>query len=616
MQIVKNLSIKNKLVLLILSITVVVMSLGFSVVIYTDLNSMENEIISDAKSNSRMMADYLVFSLIFNDKKGAQEVVKKIDNIKWISSVIVYSDQLTEFVSYHKANPEELLRITNLSEKITINDDFIHIQQPIKYQNEEQGLLYLIVSKKSLNSKILEYLITILGLFIGLIIFSYFLAVKFQKFISAPILELAKTMHFIRGEEDFSIRVVKTGNDEIGELYEGFNKMLERVHNKKIERNSALDALRESEGKIRAIFNQTFQFIGILDLKGNLLECNESAISEYLEEGEVLIDRKFSESSLWNGAVETRKIFDMHIRSAASGEFVRFDTYFKNKKNERRFFDFSIKPVKNKFDAVVMLVIEGRDITERKNAEEKIRQLNMDLEQRVKSRTIQLEAANKELESFSYSVSHDLRAPLRSINGFSTALIEDYSDVLDDTGKDYLKRVVGASKKMANLIDDLLNLSRISKTKIEKTKVNVSDIATEIISRHKEENPGRTMVLELDQEVFVNADERLAKIVLENLISNAWKFTQKRSEPIIKIYNLKDCNNKKNVCVVEDNGAGFDMEYSSKLFGAFQRLHTQDEFEGTGIGLATVQRIINKHGGKIWAEGEIEKGAKFYFTFE
>jgi len=616
MKITKNLSIKNKLILLILSVTTVVMSLGFGVMIYTNLNSMEEEIIHDAESNSSMMADYLVFPLVFNDKERVMEIIKKIDSIEWISAITVYTDQLTEFVSYYKTTPDELLSVTNFTEKNVVNKKSIHILQPVIFQGKEQGLLYMVVSKSRLNSKIFEYLITIVALFIALIVLSYFLAVRLQKLISAPILELANTMNFIGEEEDFSIRVVKTGNDEIGKLYKGFNKMLEKIHNKKVEKNSALEALRESERKIRAIFNQTFQFIGILDLKGNLLECNKTAISEYLNENETLINKKFSDASLWGNSGKESEILNGYIKDAAAGKFIRFDTYFKNKKNELRYFDFSIKPVKNKFGNILMLIIEGRDITERKNAEERIRYLNTDLEERVKRRTIQLEAANKELEAFSYSVSHDLRAPLRSINGFSTALVEDYAEVLDNTGKDYLNRVIGASKKMANLIDDLLNLSQISKTKIEKKKINVSEIAKEIISGYKEENRSRNITLELDQDVYVVADKRLTRIVFENLISNAWKFTQKKTNSIIKIYNLEQCNNKKNVCVIEDNGAGFDMKYSHKLFGAFQRLHTEIEFEGTGIGLATVQSIINKHGGTIWAKGEIDKGAKFYFTFE
>ena len=226
----------------------------------------------------------------------------------------------------------------------------------------------------------------------------------------------------------------------------------------------------------------------------------------------------------------------------------------------------------------------------------------------------ELEEANKELEAFSYSVSHDLRAPLRSIDGFSQALLEDYADKLDDQGREYLRRIRAASQRMAQLINDLLTLSRVTRAEIHFEEVDLSTIVENIAAELKESQPNRDVKFIIAQNVKAYGDSHLLRIVLENLLSNAWKFTSKHKNAVIE-FGAKESDGKR-VYFVRDDGAGFDMAYVDKLFVPFQRLHEQDEFEGTGIGLATVQRIVHRHGGMVWAEGEVEKGATFYFTLQ
>jgi signal transduction histidine kinase len=241
-------------------------------------------------------------------------------------------------------------------------------------------------------------------------------------------------------------------------------------------------------------------------------------------------------------------------------------------------------------------------------AEEKIKGLNTDLQRRAN----ELEAANQELEAFSYSVSHDLRSPLRAIDGFSQALLEDCSDQLDDHGKDFLARVSAGSQRMAQLIDDLLDLSRVTRSAFAHQPVNLSIMAESVLAGLKKTEPQRQVDCAITANLTVTGDERLLRVAIENLLGNAWKFTGKRAAARIEFGMIR--NGDTPTYYVRDNGAGFDMAYMDKLFGPFQRLHAMKEFEGTGIGLATVQRIIHRHGGQVWAEAEVGKGATFHFT--
>jgi PAS domain S-box-containing protein len=306
-----------------------------------------------------------------------------------------------------------------------------------------------------------------------------------------------------------------------------------------------------------------------------------------------------------------REIVKPNLERCLRGEEVRIE-FEGDYKIGRRVFDIVYVPLREGNGNIGGVLTVSRDITDRKRAEEEIRTLNTELEQRVIERTAQFEAANKELEAFSYSVSHDLRAPLRAIDGFSRIVWEDYSPILDDEGKRLLNVIRANTQKMAQLIDDLLAFSRMGRKEMTRGEIDIERLVRSIVEDLKQSAGERTIEVTVGQLPPAFGDAAMMRQVFVNLLSNAFKFTRDADSAVVQVEGL--IKDGENVYLVRDNGVGFDMKYSNKLFGVFQRLHGQEEFEGTGVGLAIVQRIIHRHGGRVWGEGAVNGGACFSFT--
>ncbi|MFP6640967.1 MAG: ATP-binding protein [Myxococcota bacterium] len=267
--------------------------------------------------------------------------------------------------------------------------------------------------------------------------------------------------------------------------------------------------------------------------------------------------------------------------------------------------------VSEDYTGILFLTVE--DITEQQSAEEALRNHRDELQQEVEHRTKELQDSNRELEAFCYSVSHDLRAPLRALDGFAEAIIDDYHDKLDDSGRLYLDRIRAATTRMASLIDDLLQLSRVGRREMMKGRVNLSDMAGLLVEELRNGEPDRKVVTTIDEDLVAIGDRRLLGVVMQNLLGNAWKFTGKNDHARIEVGRGVSKGGREQF-FVRDNGAGFDMTYHDKLFAPFQRLHNSTDFPGAGVGLATVQRIIHRHRGRVWADSEVGAGSTFSFS--
>jgi len=377
------------------------------------------------------------------------------------------------------------------------------------------------------------------------------------------------------------------------------------------ERRKTEERLKESEEMFAKIYHLSPDAIDLTHLESGVqVEANQSYLRMFGYAREELLGHSTLPDDL--GIWVNQEARDQHIaRVKEHGEDCNFEALLRRK--DGSIFVCLISSAwlaigKGRYNLSIC-----RDITERIKAENEICSLNRNLERRVKDRTAQLEAANQELETFSYSVSHDLRAPLRGIDGFSQALVEDYQDRLDETGRKYISRIRLGTQRMGQLIDDILKLSRVSRSELTPVKTDLSDLCGKIMGELTIAASGRRIEVSIQPDMSAWADPNLLQVAMENLLRNAWKFTSKREESRIEVGETPSPSGEP-AFFIRDNGAGFDMAHADKLFDAFQRLHSTNEFDGTGIGLSIVQRIIHRHGGRIWAEAEPEKGATFFFT--
>lgn len=555
-------------------------------------------------------------ALAFESSDDADEILSALRSDKHIVAACLYDEKGKLFATYPQNLPDSIFPASPTEENYHFENSHLAGFQAVIQGNKRLGTLYLKSDLGAMYARFRLYgAIAVLVIVLSLLL-SYLLSKRLQQRISRPILALTETAQAISSRGDYSVRAIKLGEDELGVLTDAINQMLTQIEkqNQEItslnqnleqkvkERTDELEnnikQLNESQEQLRKttdLFSKLFNYnpgaIAITRLDdAKIINVNDAFLSFFgFDDMQEVIGKTAKELNIV-GTLEQRE----EIAQLLQENNIVKDFEIKTSTKQGKEFWVSTSILIIEIENIQCLFSISVDITNRKETEEQVR------------------AANKELEAFSYSVSHDLRAPLRSIHSYINILYEEYAEKFDDEARRLINIVINNSKKMGQLIDDLLAFSRLGRRELMKVTVDMGSLVAGICDEQLKLQERNNVKLVLAKLPVANADSTAIAQVWTNLISNAIKYSRNKENPIVEIGHL----NKEGTSVyyIRDNGAGFDMKYYDKLFGVFQRLHSSKEFEGTGVGLAIVQRIVSKHGGSVWAESKVQEGTTFYFS--
>jgi len=601
----RNIPIRKKLMVIILLTTGATLLFTCASFFAYDILSYRRTAVSNVATMGQIIAANSTAALAFENPDDAREILSALRAEPQIVAAALYSSSGEIFARYPAGLRDEALPARPESAGHEVKWSSLTLFQTVRQNDRELGMLYLRSDMSALHERFRLYGVLVLLVLATSLLVAAVFSQRLQQQVSRPILTLAQTARAISERRDFSVRAVKHGADEVGLLTDAFNEMLIQIH--------AQDrALRESETRLRAVLNSSLSAVIVTDDRARIIDWNARAEKMFgRSRGDALgLDLSVVLPPLVDEP-EARGMKRYLVPGYEAAEEVGIvETIAHRRDGSAIDVEVSIKPLVS--GGVVTFCAFITDITDRKRAQEELQALTQQLERRVEERTKQLESANKELEAFSYSVSHDLRAPLRHIDGFASMLAAHAAEALDEKSRRYVQVITDAAKRMGRLIDDLLSFSRHGRADLNFVPVKLSGLVEEVRRQLGSEVAGRSITWKIGPLPEMKVDVAMMHQVFANLIGNAVKYTRRRDEAVIEIG--AEISAEEVTVFVRDNGAGFNPKYKDRLFGVFQRLHSESEFEGTGVGLANVKRIIHRHGGRTWAEGEVDQGATFYFA--
>ncbi|HVU17865.1 MAG TPA: ATP-binding protein [Candidatus Didemnitutus sp.] len=588
----RNVPIRRKLMLVMLLTCIAVMLMMRATFFIYEYRTFREATQRELSTLGRVVAANSTAALAFENQEDASETLSALRAERHVTAAALYDRDGRLFARYPEGVADGGLPAAPGRDGYAFNGATLDGFEPVVQKDRRLGTLYLRVDAGAvMHDWIWGSLRIALAVMGAVLLIAYLISRLMERQISRPILALAETARAVTARRDYSVRAQKHGQDEVGLLTDAFNLLLVQIHAQK----TALD-----EHAIVAITND----------QGALTYVNDKfcAISGYAR-GELL----GRDHRVVNSGTHPKEYIDGLWKTIAQGKVWHGEFCNRAKDGALYWVATTIVPFLLSDGRPFEYVAICADITGLKRAQAEILTLNRELEQRVFDRTSQLEAANRELEAFSYSVSHDLRAPLRHIDGFAQLLNTRLDGKMDDTSRRYLTTVTDSAKRLGVLIDDLLVFSRMGRTEMKRVEVDSQQLIAEVRTEFQQEIQNRRIEWSIDPIPPVLGDPAMLRQVWANLVGNALKYSRRRDVARISITHRIDPADG-HVFAVQDNGAGFQMEYAGKLFGVFQRLHHANDFEGTGIGLANVRRIVERHGGRVWAEGRPDEGATFFFS--
>ncbi len=598
-------SIQGKLLRVILLINVAVLLFTCTVFFAYEYVTFRQGRLRELNALGKIIASNSTAALAFDDRTTAREILNALQAETRITAASLYDKNGKLFSHF----PDDLA-VTSLpspppADGFVFSSDCLEGVLDVTQGTKRLGTLYLRYSIQALYERMTVYLGLVVIMIMMSSLLAYLLFRRLQKRISKPIIALAETAHAIADRQDFSVRAVKESEDEVGLFTDAFNEMLNQIQRQNT-------ALTESSDRLRAVLNSALSGVIVIDAQGMIIDWNERAEKIFGWSRDEALGQDLAATIIPENHRDAHRKGILHFINTGEGPVLNKLMELTAVRRNGNEFPVELSVSALKANSTLTFCGFITDITERKKTEEAIHTFNQKLEQMVVDRTSELQFANHELEAFSYSVSHDLRAPLRSIHGYVSILLESYGPMLDDEAHRIINVIMRNSQRMGQLIDDLLAFSRLGRKELSRSNIPMDEMIENVIDEFRRSGACENTAINIHRIPPALGDHTTVRQVWVNLISNALKYSRGKEKPTLEIGSFEE--NDVVTYYVKDNGAGFDMAYYDKLFGVFQRLHSTKEFEGTGVGLAMVQRIIFKHGGKIWAEAKVNAGATFYFT--